>query len=106
MRHLLTALACVVLISAQARAESAWQDISAEVAKILDIPSLLNPWYIKKGSRKSVKSVELAGVTYESAEFSYTKVGDETTRRRFFVDCQTASYKDSLATRGNLAQMS
>ncbi len=104
VRQLPTALASLFLFSAPVHAQSTWKDISPEVAKILGIPSLLNPWYLREGSRRTVKSVEFPGTIYESAEFSYTK-GNETTRRKFFIDCRTASYKDTLATKGHLSQM-
>jgi len=97
-------LATVLALAAPTKAESSWLDISSEIAKVLGVDSLVNPWYIKKGSRKSVKSVEFKGTIYESAEFSYTQ-NDETKRRRFLVDCRTASYKNSITERGYLAKM-
>jgi len=97
-------LAAVLTLAAPVKAEGSWLDISPRIAKVLGVDSLVNPWYIKKGSRKTIKSVEFKGTIYESAEFSYTQ-NDETKRRRFLVDCRTASYKDSITERGYATKM-
>ena len=80
-------------------AKAQWVDISQQVKKILGPHTFDSPYYLKQGSVKSIKSVNLKGVVYRQGVFSYS-FGDQTRRDDLLFQCDDFSYKSDLANPG------
>lgn len=88
-----------VLIASPAMAQSGWLDITKEVEKVMGRKTPETTYYLKSNSVRTVKSVNLAGVNYREAIFSFVGSGT-TSRQTYSFNCSQYSYKLSSQTPG------
>jgi len=81
-----------VLLGSPAMAQSGWFDITKEVEKVIGRKTPETTYYLKRNSVRTVKSVNLAGVNYREAIFSFAGSGT-TSRQTYSFNCPQYSYK-------------
>jgi hypothetical protein len=87
-----TIVATAIPLSSPTLAQSGWIDITKEVAKVIGSKSADTTYYLKSNSVRNVKSVNLRGVTYREAIFSFVWSGT-TSRQTYSFNCSEYSYK-------------
>lgn len=93
MRRLIaTTAAAAALLAGPAIAQDAWVDITPEFTKILGREGPNSPYYLKKDSVKTIKSINFKNTTYKRGEFSYAS-RLSTERVDYLFDCNEAAYK-------------
>jgi len=73
-------------------AQSGWIDITQEVEKIIGRKPSATTYFLKSNSVRNVKSVNLRGVNYREAIFSFVWSGT-TSRQTYSFNCSEYSYK-------------
>jgi len=88
-----------VQLSSPATAQPGWIDITKEVEKSIGAKSPETTYYLKSNSVRNVKSVNLRGVNYREAIFSFVWSGT-TSRQTYSFNCSEYSYKLNSQTPG------
>lgn len=81
-----------------------WKEIKSDSRGDSDLFSE-DRFYVREGSVSTIKSINLPGIVYRRAEFSYS-LGSQTFRRDLLVNCESASYKDNDGKPGYWYNMS
>jgi len=81
-----------VQLATPATAQSGWIDITKEVEKVIGSKLSEATYYLKSNSVRNVKSVNLRGVNYREAIFSFAWSGT-TSRQTYSFNCAEYSYK-------------